>query len=390
MGQLASKCFNVFNKDKICDISKDDDDNDNDKINEDNTNSKKIQKKNNMININDVLIQSKTITKDKTQNNNDDILKIQKIQNSYHKHYLKKKFQTEIKPSLSKKERDYINKLYTKLSSYGDITANLNQFDENGWKRYYPSEDQFFLYPKGEVYNNQIRIKNKNDIKNIEIYEGEINYKNMKHGNGILTTSKYIMKGTWRNDQFTGWGKKLYRNGDSYEGKFINGEINGKGILKNKEGNIYIGDFINSIRDGNGELTTENYKYSGQFKDNKFNGKGKIEFINEESTYEGQFEDNEIEGKGIYKWKNGDIYEGQMKKGKMHGFGKYTYNDGRIYEGEYSEGIKNGRGKFIYSGDKIYEGMFVNGLPDGEGFYTKDGQTSKVLFSKGEFVKYIP
>ena len=78
-----------------------------------------------------------------------------------------------------------------------------------------------------------------------------------------------------------------------------------------------------------------------------------------------------------------------MKKGKMHGFGKYTYNDGRIYEGEYSEGIKNGRGKFIYSGDKIYEGMFVNGLPDGEGFYTKDGNTSKVLFSKGEFVKYI-
>ena len=32
MGQLASKCFNVFNKDKICDISKDDDDNDNDKL----------------------------------------------------------------------------------------------------------------------------------------------------------------------------------------------------------------------------------------------------------------------------------------------------------------------------------------------------------------------
>ena len=385
MGQLASKCFNVFNKDKICDISKDDDDNDNDKINEDNTNSKKIQKKNNMININDVLIQSKTITKDKTQNNNDDILKIQKIQNSYHKHYLKKKFQTEIKPSLSKKERDYINKLYTKLSSYGDITANLNQFDENGWKRYYPSEDQFFLYPKGEVYNNQIRIKNTNDIKNIEIYEGEINYKNMKHGNGILTTSKYIMKGTWRNDQFTGWGIKCLRNGDIYEGKFINGELNGKGIFKNGK-NIYEGEFINGERHGFGDFTTETYHYKGEFKNNKMDGKGEIDFYEDSQRYEGTFSENNITGKGIYKWKNGDIYEGYMKNGKRNGKGIYTQHNGKIYEGEYINDIQEGKGKLIYPEGKTFEGNFVNGKLDGEVLYTENDKTNKVIFSKGKLI----
>jgi len=314
--------------------------------------------------------------------------KIKKIQQKYRSYHLRNIYQTQIKPSLSIKTSNYLNKFYAQCSKYGEINDDSN-FDTENYQNFYPKDDPFFTFDKGKVFKNQIRIKNMDEPQNLEIYEGEMNHDNLKHGFGILTTPQYIMKGTWRNDEFTGWGKKLYRNGDSYEGKFINGEINGKGILKNKEGNIYIGDFINSIRDGNGELTTENYKYSGQFKDNKFNGKGEIEFINEESTYEGQFEDNEIDGKGIYKWKNGDIYEGQMKKGKMHGFGKYTYNDGRIYEGEYSEGIKNGRGKFIYSGDKIYEGMFVNGLPDGEGFYTKDGNTSKVLFSKGEFVKYI-
>ena len=385
MGQLASKCFNVFNKDKICDISKDDDDNDNDKINEDNTNNKKIQKKNNMININDVLIQSKTITKDKTQNNNDDILKIQKIQNSYHKHYLKKKFETEIKPSLSKKERDYINKLYTKLSSYGDITANLNQFDENGWKRYYPSEDQFFLYPKGEVYNNQIRIKNKNDIKNIEIYEGEINYKNMKHGNGILTTSKYIMKGTWRNDQFTGWGIKCLRNGDIYEGKFINGELNGKGIFKNGK-NIYEGEFINGERHGFGDFTTETYHYKGEFKNNKMDGKGEIDFYEDSQRYEGTFSENNITGKGIYKWKNGDIYEGYMKNGKRNGKGIYTQHNGKIYEGEYINDIQEGKGKLIYPEGKTFEGNFVNGKLDGEVLYTENDKTNKVIFSKGKLI----
>jgi len=385
MGQLASKCFNVFNKDKICDISKDDDDNDNNKINEYNTNSKKIQKKNNMININDVLIQSKTITKDKTQNNNDDILKIQKIQNSYHKHYLKKKFQTEIKPSLSKKERDYINKLYTKLTSYGGITANLNQFDENGWKRYYPSEDQFFLYPKGEVYNNQIRIKNKNDIKNIEIYEGEINYKNMKHGNGILTTSKYIMKGTWRNDQFTGWGIKCLRNGDIYEGKFINGELNGKGIFKNGK-NIYEGEFINGERHGFGDFTTETYHYKGEFKNNKMDGKGEIDFYEDGQRYEGTFSENNITGKGIYKWKNGDIYEGYMKNGKRNGKGIYTQHNGKIYEGEYINDIQEGKGKLIYPEGKTFEGNFVNGKLDGEVLYTENDKTNKVIFSKGKLI----
>ena len=385
MGQLASKCFNVFNKDKICDISKDDDDNDNDKINEDNTNSKKIKKKNNMININDVLIQSKTITKDKTQNNNDDILKIQKIQNSYHKHYLKKKFQTEIKPSLSKKERDYINKLYTKLSSYGDINANLNQFDENGWKRYYPSEDQFFLYPKGEVYNNQIRIKNKNDIKNIEIYEGEINYKNMKHGNGILTTSKYIMKGTWRNDQFTGWGIKCLRNGDIYEGRFINGELNGKGIFKNGK-NIYEGEFINGERHGFGDFTTETYHYKGEFKNNKMDGKGEIDFYEDSQRYEGTFSENNITGKGIYKWKNGDIYEGYMKNGKRNGKGIYTQHNGKIYEGEYINDIQEGKGKLIYPEGKTFEGNFVNGKLEGEVLYTENDKTNKVIFSEGKLI----
>ena len=78
-----------------------------------------------------------------------------------------------------------------------------------------------------------------------------------------------------------------------------------------------------------------------------------------------------------------------MKKGKMDGLGKLTYNDGTIYEGEYKNGIKKGKGKLIYSGGKIYEGYFDNGLHDGEGFYTENGKTSKILFSKGKFIQFI-
>jgi hypothetical protein len=312
--------------------------------------------------------------------------KIRKIQKKYRSFILKKKFQ-ELKPIISQKASNFLEQFYQKCAQGGDIAPD-DDFSEEGWKEYYPPGESFFLYQKGKVFENQIRIKNPDDEENLEIYEGETNMNNLKHGFGTLTTPRYVLKGNWRNDQFTGWGRKSMRNGDTLEGKFINGELNGKGIFKNKDG-TYVGDFENSVRSGKGELTTKNYHYMGDFKNNKLNGIGIIDFSTDGHRYEGQFENNEITGKGVYKWKNGEIYEGQMKKGKMDGYGKYIFEDGKIYEGEYVNGIKQGRGKLIYPSNIIYEGLFENGVPHGEGFYTKNGHTSKVMFNNGEFVKVI-
>ena len=324
------------------------------------------------------------------ENNEDNVIneKIKKIQQKYRSYHLKNKFQSEIKPILSKKTNNFIEQFYNKCAQGGDAPPD-DDFDPNGWENYYPSDERFFLYKKGNVFPNQIRIKNEDDPDNIEIYEGETNIQNLKHGFGTLTTPYYILKGFWRNDEFTGWGRKSLRNGDVLEGKFVNGELNGKGIFKSKGNNTYVGDFVNSMRNGKGELTTDTFHYVGDFKNDELNGKGIIDFLIEGNRYEGNFENNGINGKGVYKWKTGDVYEGDMKNGQMNGYGKYTYADGKIYEGEYLDGIKNGRGKLIYPNNKIYEGIFVNGSPEGEGFYTIDGHTSKVLFSNGEFVKLI-
>ena len=314
--------------------------------------------------------------------------KVKKIQQKYRSYHLKNKFQTEIKPIISKKTNNFLEQFYNQCEQGGEAPPD-EDFDPDGWKEYYPNDERFFLYKKGNTFQNQIRIKNSNDPDNLEIYKGETNFQNLKHGFGVLTTPHYILKGSWRKDEFTGWGRKSMRNGDVLEGKFVNGELNGKGIFKSKDNNIYIGDFVNSMRNGKGELTTDKIHYVGDFKNDELNGNGTIDFLIEGHRYEGSFENNEINGKGVYKWKNGDVYEGEMKNGKMNGYGKYTYADGKIYEGEYINGIKNGKGKLIYPTNKIYEGTFINGNPDGEGFYTKDGHTSKVLLSHGEFVKLI-
>ena len=253
-----------------------------------------------------------------------------------------------------------IDILYKQCLSKGETEPD-DDFNFETYKNFYPENDPFFNFDKGEVSWGQI-IASPDDINNLEIYEGEINEKNnKKHGLGVSTTPLYVRKGMWREGEFTGWGRESRRNRDVLEGKFINGKINGKGILKNSKGNIYVGDFVNSKRDGYGELQTNRIHYIGQFKEDKLNGIGVIEFLVEGHKYEGEFKDNEINGKGIFRWKNGDIYEGEMSNGKMNGHGIYKYSNGQIYDGEYINGLREGKGRIIYANKVIFEGEFKGG-----------------------------
>jgi hypothetical protein len=249
--------------------------------------------------------------------------------------------------------------LYNQCLSNGQTEPD-DDFSTDNYKKFYKENDPFFTFDKGEVSQGQI-IASPDDINHLEIYEGEINDNNKKHGFGISTTPLYVRKGTWRDGEFTGWGRESRRNRDVLEGRFINGLLNGKGILKTNKGNIYEGDFVNSLREGYGILKTNRIHYIGQFKDDKLNGKGIIEFLKEGHKYEGDFKDNEINGKGKFMWKNGDVYEGEMTNGKMNGYGTYKYTDGQIYEGNYINGIREGKGRIIYSNKILYEGEFKGG-----------------------------
>ena len=323
----------------------------------------------------------------KTEENFPNEEKVRKIQNKFRAFNNKNKFENNMKPIMIEEMKSFIKQLYEECSKGGKL-PNSDDFDKEGWKKYYQPNERFFLYQKGKVFPNQLRIYNPNSKTNLEIYEGEMNINNLRHGFGILISPQYEMKGSWRKDEFTGWGRKSIRNGEIMEGKFVNGKLNGKGFYKTLT-SIYEGEFLNSKKCGKGELKTKKYIYKGDFDDDEFNGNGSIEFLEEGSKYTGEFVKNDINGKGRFEWKNGDIYEGYMKKGKMDGFGKFSFSDGKIYEGEYKNGIKQGKGKFIYPGDKIYEGYFDKGLPEGEGIYIENNKANKVLFSKGKFVQYM-
>ncbi len=56
--------------------------------------------------------------------------------------------------------------------------------------------------------------------------------------------------------------------------------------------------------------------------------------------YTGQFQNGKFEGKGLLNYPNGDIYEGSFLNGKKNGYGEYKYAKGDIYKGTYVDDIR--------------------------------------------------
>ena len=211
--------------------------------------------------------------------------------------------------------------------------SELNNFSPESWQNFYNKNDPFFNFIDNNNINHDQILKNPE--KN-EVYYGDINDEEEKHGFGKLITPNIMRIGNWKNDKFHGWGREVRNDGKIYEGKFVNDILNGKGILKDG-GIFYVGEFKRYNKNGKGEIFTSSYHYIGNFNNNNMDGKGRIE-IYDEGIYEGNFNNGKMDGYGLFKFKNGDFYEGDMKDGKMDGIGKLTLANGTLYEGNFQDG----------------------------------------------------
>ena len=209
--------------------------------------------------------------------------------------------------------------------------------------------------------------------------------------------------------------KKIYENGDIYEGELSFGKPNNNGKLELTIKEIpytYVGEFSYGIKQGKGNLFTNdnkfNYdgdwkndkyegfgalydhgeKYTGDFKNGKFHGMGSF-YKSNGDILEGDFLEGNLK-KGKITYKNGDVYEGELENGIFNGYGTYKYKNGDIFKGQFLEGKKNfGNLEFSNNGGK-YEGFFENDLYNGEGILiSKNGEEFKGIFKDGEFVKKL-
>lgn len=155
-----------------------------------------------------------------------------------------------------------------------------------------------------------------------------------------------------------------------YKGEMLNGKRNGFGVCKYENGSVYM----------------------GEWKDNKYHGKGKLIYSegDDREYLEGVYSEHKANGHCIFKFKNGDCYEGNMTDGKITGHFKYTQSDGYVYEGDMVASEKHGKGKLTYpisSPIDYYDGEWLNNNPCGHGIRMyKDGTSWEGEWKLGNMI----
>ena len=214
--------------------------------------------------------------------------------------------------------------------------------------------------------------------ENFDKYNFDNNSKNNKYPECftrpalLFKKDKSIYKGSW-NFQWKKEGFGIYfdSNGNKYIGEFKDDKFDGKGRILSVNGDCYDGDFKEGQIEGNGMFisTSGGYNYIGEFKNNKFHGKGKLIF-DDNTTYEGAFSKGYMTGEGNLLFRDGSYYKGNFDKNKFNGKGKFYFHDGRKYNGDWKNNNMDGIGKFSWDDDTKYNGEYKNNIREGNGVYS--------------------
>eukprot|EP01017_Pseudomicrothorax_dubius_P005148 TRINITY_DN1121_c0_g1_i2.p1 TRINITY_DN1121_c0_g1~~TRINITY_DN1121_c0_g1_i2.p1 ORF type:complete len:396 (-),score=61.73 TRINITY_DN1121_c0_g1_i2:113-1300(-) len=129
--------------------------------------------------------------------------------------------------------------------------------------------------------------------------------------------------------------RKVYLNGDIYEGGMKNGLRDGYGVLIYSSGDKkYEGCWVEDKFSGEGKLYNKyaiNVGRDFTFDYNDFSG-----LEDYWTSYEGTFSDGQIHGKGTIYLVNNEKFTGTFRKGKAHGEGVFYRGDGEIIFGKWN------------------------------------------------------
>lgn len=104
--------------------------------------------------------------------------------------------------------------------------------------------------------------------------------------------------------------------------------------VKEKNGDTYEGFIINGMRHGFGcsTMRKSGTRYIGQWKFNRYNGKGFM-YYDDGTYYYGDWVNNGMNGQGEQSFSNGCLYIGAFKNGIREGYGVMTWVDGNSFRG---------------------------------------------------------
>ena len=184
----------------------------------------------------------------------------------------------------------------------------------------------------------------------------------------------------------SGYGIQLFKNGVKLEGIWKDDMFQGYGRMITLNGDLYEGIFTSDLKlNGSGMKRSLNGDvYIGMFMNGLKHGEGIEE--NNEIEYKGQFINDLRNGKGVihFKQKN-EVYEGEFVKGNLNGVGIYKFVNEDVYEGMFKDGKMHGKGVYKWKSGEEYYGEYVKGIKEGNGvFKYVNGKVYEGAFKQGK------
>ncbi|WP_019680043.1 hypothetical protein, partial [Ruminococcus flavefaciens] len=255
-----------------------------------------------------------------------------------------------------------------------------------------------FLKVSNGIANN---IRFTSDTLGSGLYSGHVNSSRLPEGRGVFINALEIeYDGEWQNGRLCGFGRKYAKgyydvvqgNDDDaskslvYAGEFRDDRFHGKGKQYRQTGKLeYDGDWIDGWRCGEGTEYYENGrpKFVGSWNRGRYQGKGVYTYENGD-VIEGEWADGMLTGEAMLKMHDNCVYKRIYKDGRMlseeliSGTPRISPDaqrtlkfDNGTYIGEVDfNGKIHGKGVFTYTNGNKYEGSFKEGVKHGRGVFT--------------------
>ena len=165
-------------------------------------------------------------------------------------------------------------------------------------------------------------------------------------GFGILKDTNGIFIGQWKEGEPHGKGKQISKEGNSWEGVYINGSLQGLVTHSFKGEILFKGQYKNDVAHGKGVNIGEVGKYRGEIANGLYHGYGSLAFTDGE-LYEGEFLNGSFDGQGSYTFRNGTKWVGEFENNKMVGEGIFHTMDGRSELKDWKDDYRNPEGMTI-------------------------------------------
>lgn len=198
--------------------------------------------------------------------------------------------------------------------------------------------------------------KDKAVYDNGDVYEGDF-FKGKRHGKGKYVyanhTIRKIYDGEWDEGNILGLGRMDYKDGSVYIGYMDCGEPMFEGKLISADGTIKEGKWngLEHCIEKTKKVFENGDVYEGEIFEGEPHGKGRLTTFNgldfDGSYYEGTWKYGELWGEGVHKEVGVFYYEGEFVAGKKQGKGKMSFDNGSFYEGEWDYDCQHGLGFYF-------------------------------------------